>query len=35
MPVGKIINVDEPSHGHFYWPDLDIDLGMESIEHPA
>ena len=34
MPVGKIINVEEPSAGHFYWPELDIDLGVESIEHP-
>jgi hypothetical protein len=34
IPVGKIINVEEPSTGHFYWPDLDIDLGIESIENP-
>ncbi len=33
-PIGKIINVEEPSPGHFYWPDLDIDLSIESIEHP-
>lgn len=33
-PVGKIINVEEPSPGHFYWPELDVDLGIESIEHP-
>ncbi len=33
-PIAKIINVQEPSRGHFYWPDLDIDLGIESIEHP-
>ncbi len=33
-PVGKIINIEEPSQGHFYWPDLDIDLGIECIEHP-
>ena len=32
--VGKIINVQEPSPGHFYWPDLDIDLGIGTIEHP-
>jgi hypothetical protein len=32
--VGKIINVHEPSPGHFYWPDLDIDLGIGTIEHP-
>ena len=33
-PVGKIFNVEEPTPGHFYWPDLDVDLGIESIEHP-
>ena len=33
-PVAKILNVREPAPGHFYWPDLDIDLGIESIEHP-
>ena len=33
-PVGKILNVEEPTPGHFYWPDLDVDLGIESIEHP-
>ncbi|MCP4622469.1 MAG: DUF2442 domain-containing protein [bacterium] len=32
--VGNILNVEEPTPGHFYWPDLDIDLGIESIEHP-
>jgi hypothetical protein len=30
----EVLNVEEPSPGHFYWPDLDIDLGLESIEHP-
>lgn len=34
VPVGKIIHVTEPHAGHFYWPDLDIDLSLESIEHP-
>ena len=33
-PVGKILNVEEPTRGHFYWPELDVDLGIESIEHP-
>lgn len=33
-PVGKILNVEEPRSGHFYWPDLDIDLTTEIIEHP-
>ena len=33
-PVSSIFNVEEPSPGHFYWPDLDVDLGLETIEHP-
>lgn len=32
--VGKVLNVLEPTPGHFYWPDLDIDLTPEIIEHP-
>ena len=32
--VGKILNVEEPTPGHFYWPDLDVDLGLETIRHP-
>jgi hypothetical protein len=26
--------VEEPSVGHFYWPDLDVDLTAEIIEDP-
>jgi hypothetical protein len=33
-PVGKVLNVEEQSPGHFYWPDLDVDLGLETIENP-
>lgn len=33
-PVGKILNVEEPSPNHFYWPDLDVDLTPEIIENP-
>jgi len=33
-PVSKILNVEEPSPGHYYWPDLDVDLTAEIIEHP-
>jgi hypothetical protein len=32
--VGAIANVQLPSPHHLYWPDLDIDLAVESIEHP-
>jgi hypothetical protein len=30
----EITNVQLPSEHHLYWPDLDIDLAVESIEHP-
>ena len=32
--VGQILNVEEPTPGHFYWPDLDVDLSMKIIEEP-
>jgi hypothetical protein len=33
-PIGQLTNVELPSPHHLYWPDLDIDLAVESIEHP-
>lgn len=30
----QVFNVTEVSSGHFYWPDIDIDLDVERIEHP-
>jgi hypothetical protein len=32
--VRQITNVQLPSPHHLYWPQLDIDLAVESIEHP-
>lgn len=32
--IGAITNVQLPSPHHLYWPDLDIDLAVESLEHP-
>ena len=32
--IESITNVEEESQGHFYWPDLDIDLTEEIIENP-
>ena len=32
--VSAISNVKALSPNHLYWPDLDIDLAVESIEHP-
>jgi hypothetical protein len=34
VPVGQIIDVEQPSPGHFRWPQLDVDLGTETIEKP-
>jgi len=33
-PVAKILNVERPQPHHLYWPDLDVDLAVESIRHP-
>ena len=33
-PVGKVLNVEQPTPGHFYWPDLDVDIGIETIKYP-
>jgi hypothetical protein len=29
--VNQIANVEEPTPGHYYWPDLDVDLSEEII----
>lgn len=34
VSVGKILNVEEPTPGHYYWPELDVDLTEEIIAHP-
>ena len=33
-PVKSILQVEEQSPGHFHWPDIDVDLTVEMIEHP-
>ena len=33
-PIGKVLNVEEPTPNHFYWPELDVDLSVDIIEHP-
>lgn len=33
--VSSIINVEEQAPGHYYWPDLDLDLTDEIIENPG
>jgi hypothetical protein len=32
--VSKVTKVQQPSPSHFYWPDLDVDVSLEIIEHP-
>lgn len=34
VTIGRLLNVTLPHPGHLYWPDLDIDLAVESIEYP-
>lgn len=33
-PVRAILRVERPQPHHLYWPDLDVDLHIDSIEHP-
>jgi Protein of unknown function (DUF2442) len=33
-PIAKLTNVQRPHPHHLYWPDLDVDLAIESIRHP-
>jgi Protein of unknown function (DUF2442) len=32
--INAILKIEMPHPRHLYWPDLDIDLAVESIEHP-
>jgi hypothetical protein len=32
--IRELMNVELQSPNHLYWPDLDIDLSVESIDHP-
>ena len=33
-PVAQLLNVALSHPTHIYWPDLDVDLSIESIEFP-
>jgi hypothetical protein len=33
-PVAKLMNVERPQPHHLHWPDLDVDLAVDSIRHP-
>lgn len=32
--VADLFHVERPQAHHLYWPELDIDLAVESIRHP-
>ena len=34
VAVGKILHVELPNPNHLYWPELDVDLAVESIRQP-
>ena len=33
-PVEAIVRLERPTPGHLYWPEIDVDLSVASIEHP-
>ncbi len=33
-PIGHLLEVECPRAGHLYWPRLDVDLALESLEKP-
>lgn len=32
--IAQIMKVERPNPDHLYWPALDVDLAVESLEHP-
>ena len=32
--VEAILRLERPTPEHLYWPELDIDLALDSIKHP-
>jgi hypothetical protein len=32
--ITQLNQIERPTHNHLYWPDLDIDLTLDSIKHP-
>src|SRR5438093_8615123 len=34
VSIGQLLNVHLLNPRHLYWPELDVDLVVESIEHP-
>lgn len=32
--VEAILRLERPAPEHLYWPDLEVDLSVDSLEHP-
>jgi hypothetical protein len=32
--IGQLIAVERPHASHLHWPELDVDLAVESLDHP-
>jgi uncharacterized protein DUF2442 len=32
--VEAILRLERPAPRHVHWPDLDVDLAIDAIEHP-
>ena len=32
--VSQILTIERPGREHLHWPDLDVDLTLDSIKHP-
>ena len=32
--VGEVLHVELLHERHLHWPDLDVDLSLESLKHP-
>ena len=35
VPIAKLSNVERPQPHQLHWPDLDVDLAVESIRNPG
>lgn len=33
-PIRQLVHVELPQPRHLYWPELDVDLDIESIRNP-
>ena len=34
VPGCRILHVELPAENHLYWPEMDVDLAVESVRNP-